>query len=183
MAKSVSSYIPTGGAQVTRTVDALSWVFNSRPQAMTMYLKFIEMGTIKAATTRLLQIGANALATSRLVVLESGGKYQVAHYNANGTSRTSTAATAPAVGSVVELRVTLSATGAVQLHQTINGGTEASATASGTLTLPQVWQDATLWLGRASTGGVGFAGFLAVHIERGIHDLATMRQLAGVNKK
>ena len=182
-AKFASSYIPTGGAQVSRTVDALSWVFNSRPQAMTVYLKFIELGTATTANTRVLQIGANTLATSRLVVLAPAGKYQVQLFNASGTSVTSTATVAPAVGNVVELRITVTASGVIQLHQTINGGTEVSATASGGLTLPQVWQDATLWLGRASNGGTGFAAFLAVHIERGIHDLATMRQLAGVNKK
>jgi len=176
-AKSVSSYIPTGGAQVTRTVDALSWVFNSRPQAMTVYLKFIEVGAIKnyAGGTAIIKLGSGN--PSFYITPNAAASYLYRAGYHNGTAAvTSTLATGPAIGSIVELRATLTAAGVVRLHQSINKAAETSATASNALALKQTWSSSTLILNN-------HVGWIAICIERGIHDLATMRQLAGVNKK
>ena len=175
-AKSVSSYIPTGGAQVSRAVDALSWVFNSRPQAMTVYLKFIEVGASRNyAGLSIFKIGA---AAPQLIVLPHAAAtyaYRVSHLN--GTSTVASLVSAnPTPADVVELRATLSATGAVRIHQSLNGAAETSATASAANALAQTWGTAALILGN-------HVAWLAIHVERGIHDLGTMRRLAGVNKK
>ena len=182
-AKTVSSYIPTGGAQVSRTVDALSWVFNSRPQAMTVYVKFIETGAVKnyAGGTTIIQLGSgnasHGYGPRFFVVPNSATSYLYRAGYHNGTAGvTSTLATGPAIGNVVELRATLSAAGVVRLHQSINGAAETSATASSAQALKQTWGSSALILNN-------HMAWLAIHVERGIHDLATMRQLAGVNKK
>ena len=42
MAKAPTSYIATAGTARTRTIDTLSFPYSARPQAMTMYVRFLD---------------------------------------------------------------------------------------------------------------------------------------------
>lgn len=176
-----SSVIVTAAATGTRVRDQLSFTFNARPQPMTIYIRFVELGTMVAiANLRILQIGASAGTDPRLFISgDSSGFYRIVHDN-GPTIVTSTLATAPTFGQRVELRATLSATGSVQINQSINEGAETSATASGAATLAAAWSAATLWVNSLSTSVTGFMALRNLRIERGAVSLQRMRELEGI---
>ncbi|GAG34261.1 unnamed protein product [marine sediment metagenome] len=176
----VSSYIPTAGAAVERAEDQLNWTITSRPQAATYYVRLVEAGSIFSSSfPRILEINNGSGGNPRFYIIQnSNGKYRVGYVNAEGTTVTSDLTTAPTVGDVVELRATLSSAGVVQIHQSINSGTETSAVASSTQVLPTAWSGTQLWLNSRDTTQVGFNKFLDIVILRDIQSLATMRRIA-----
>jgi hypothetical protein len=183
----MSSYMPTDGASVTRTADALSWTFTARPQATTLYVKFVERGNIANAVTgsnrNLLSIGGGSNARIELLQEAATAFYKLYFFRATGAAVASTLAVAPTIGQIVELRGTISVTGSVQLHQSLDGGAEVSATASTTKPLPTAWNTAVLWLGGHGPTVQGQQELLATAIVRGIQTRATMRRLAGAEQK
>jgi hypothetical protein len=68
----------------------------------------------------------------------------------------------------------------IQIHQTINGAAETSATASAALALPDAWSAAQLWINSSVTAVAGFNKFMNVAVLRGVQSLTTMRREAGV---
>src|SRR5690606_9990240 len=73
-----TSYVATTSATVARSADALKYAFTAAPQAMTLYVRFIEQGTLRSASgARILQISdATSASTSRLMInAPSGGSY------------------------------------------------------------------------------------------------------------
>lgn len=187
MSITVSSFMPTANASVTRNRDQLTFPFLARPQAMTFYAAFMEQGSIRSAaglSWRIFHLGDQTTAKNYLIVYASGGFY-TANMNANGSFRSSTLATAPTIGDFVELRLTLTAGGVLQLSQTLNSGTEVNAAAAAATPLPQMWVntsaagDRILQLNAVGAGGNGFNAFIAVAARRGVQSLATMRETAG----
>lgn len=181
MALFPSSVIVTTAAIASRVRDQLSFPFNARPQAMTVYIRFRELGNLLNANSgRVLHIGAAAGTDPRFLIDGgTGGFYRVVYDN-GPTAVSSTLATAPIYGDRVELRATLSATGIVQIHQSINEGAEVSATASGSATMAAAWSAATLWINSVSTSNVGFLALRNLRIERGSISLQQMRALEQV---
>lgn len=176
MATIATSYIQTNGGTTTRTRDTVSWTLAARPQAMTLYIRFLELGLL-----------ADGTAGSDLVMLSttdgrfgiersSGGVYIARHRNRFGTEVTSTAGAAATYGDLVELLVTLSATGVVQLTQALNGAPGTAATASSAQALETAFGNTTLRL-TPLPGAVAVTDLL---LHRGTKTLATMRRLAGV---
>ena len=178
----VSAYIPTTSASVARAVDQLSFPFVARPQAMTVYARFVERGSVinTPVQGRLFEIGASSPTQPLLRVLVSTG-YRAQHVNLAGTSVTTTAlGSTPAFGQLVELAVQLSGVGAVTLLQSINGGAVSDSGATSAATLAQTWSDDVLWLNSVGTTTPGLNAFLSVAIVRGIHDMVAMRRIAKV---
>lgn len=176
MASVATSYIRTNAGTATRTRDTVSWTVAARPQAMTLYIRFIELGLL-----------ADGSAGSDLVMLStadprfgiersSTGVYIVRHRNRFGTEVNSSATVAASYGNLVELLATLSATGAVQITQALNGAPGTAGTASAALAFETAFGNTTLRL----TPLPGAVAVTDILFERGVKTLATMRRLAGV---
>lgn len=174
----VTSPNPTAGSVDTRAADSLSFPFTALPQAMTIYVKFQERGTVHIAGGRIMQIGAAGNTAPRLLIGQQTNAYR-GFYETAISSRTSQLAVAPVVGNIVELLLTLTAAGVMQLSQSINGGTVTAATAAAALVLPPAWSGQLLHLNSVGATSPGASAFLDLLIVRGVQDMPTMRRLAG----
>lgn len=137
-----TSYTPD-----TRATDLVRSPWHHPPQAMTIYLRFVELGAVLAADTRaLLQIGTGGQAP-RLLIAQSGGTgaYRVLHLGA-GATVTSTLTTAPGLLDQVELVVHVYDDGSVQIEQAINGELVQSRPRSSAIGLSHAWSDSVLGL-------------------------------------
>lgn len=172
-AQGPSSLIPTTTVGVTRAGDSLSFPFDRVPQEMTVYVKFIEQGSIRTADARILQLGKSDNTAPQLLVYRST-RYAVDHV-VGATTVSAQAAATPSVGDVVEVSVVLSATGAVTLSQAINGGATASTATSSANALGAAWSDTLLWLNAVGALGVGTTAYVAVRVAPGTKTLAEMR--------
>lgn len=174
MASFPSSYISTVASTVTRAAEQLQFPFPWKPQAMTLYVKFEERGTIATNNGRIVSIADTG---ARLQLFSVVSAYRVEYVNAAGASVTSQLAAAPVLGDSVELRAVLFSDGAVQAHQSINGAAETSAAKSAALALESAWNTQVLWLNSQSTTNVGFNAFISVKIATGEQSLSVMRSL------
>lgn len=174
-AQGPSSLIPTTTVAVTRAGDSLSFPFVPQPQEMTVYIKFIEQGSILTADARILQIGKSDNTAPQLLVYRST-RYAVDHVVGSTTVSAQAAAT-PSVGDTVELSVVLGATGTVTLSQSINTGATATTSTSGANPLGAAWSDDLLWLNSVGSTGVGTTAFVAVRVAAGTRTLSEMRTI------
>ncbi len=169
-----SSYIPTAAGTASRVADALTFALNILPRSMTAYAKFVEYGTIATGgTSGVLGIGAH-VNPAFYVANDATGHYQVQHVRAGSVS--STAAAAPTLGQVVEVRAVLNADGSVQFGQSIAGAAEVVAAASAANALAAAWNDTTLTVNSIGGASTGFAALLSLRIAAGVQTLATMRE-------
>ena len=168
--------IVTAGAGIARSVEKISWPFTLTPQAMTVYLRFVERGTLFVTDARLLQIGESDDSDPRLYISSNGTKY-VATSDQGAAAVTSDHATVPAVNDVFEIRVELFADGAVRMHVSLNGADEVSGTKSAANALAAAWSDTVLWLNGVGDTNEGLVGVQAVKVQRGLQTLAYMRGL------
>lgn len=179
MAFAHSSYIKTIGATDIRARDVLSYPFPARPQAMSIYLRFVESGSILVAGSRLIAIDIASSAVPRLFIWAQT-QYQIRHDNEFGNV-TATLAAAPVMGNSVELCGQLNANGSVNLIQSINGAATTETGASAALTLAQAWSASLLWINSVGTNGVGVNAFRNIEIQGGIHTMQDMRSKAGTD--
>lgn len=178
MAFAPSSYIPVGTAAVdTRAREQLSRAFSARPQALSIYMRFVEEGSL-LASAYVLYIGNS---TTFLEISSNGSFYRTQYNNGISSTVSSTLAAAPSVNQVVELLVTLTAAGVLTISQSIAGGAVTSGSASTARTLPPAWGAATLWINSFSTSGVGFNAFRNIEIQAGVHTMQEMRVRAGTD--
>lgn len=187
MAKVASSYMRTNGAAVTRNHDALRWAnVMGRPCAMTIYIRFVELGAVGSATTftRLLHIGDDSGTNPAYDIDNNNTNRYAVRYRrvSSGTANAVVAVAQPTVGDIVELNATLNNSGDVTLQQSINGtdATVVTSGGSGNQTLALAWSAPALRVnGLSATSQIGFVGIRDVVIVRGVQTLATMRRLAG----
>lgn len=168
-----TSYIPTTTVAVTRTAETYQLPFTLPPQELTVYVKGVEAGTVLTSGAGLFALGGSANAS--LLVLNTGNKYQALHRTA--VDVTSTAAAAPAIGDVVELRICLFGDGSVQLGQSINSAAEVVAAQSVANTFAASWLTQIAYLGDRS-GAAGFFNFQSFKIVAGSRSLDEMRAIA-----
>lgn len=177
MASFPGSYMPTSGGTAARNRDQLDAPFNARPQAMTVYVRFVESGTFKITDARILQIGKSDDTTPSLILLEFSGKYRFQHFTTISNVAADLGA-APALGDLVELLGQLKADGSLVLQQSLNGAAATEASTATTLTFAQTWSDTRLWLNSIGTSNVGFARFRNVRVARGVNTMDQMRRIA-----
>jgi len=175
-----SSYIKTAAAAVQRVRDQLSFPFTARPQAMTVYIRFVELGSVQANLSRVIHIGNTATTLGRLFISSNGSFYQITHGN-DTSSQTATLAAAPSYGSLVELRGVLNANGSVLLGQSVAGAAETTTATSATLSMSSYWGTATIWFNSVGASGVGFVALRDVKIVAGVHTMQEMRVWAGTD--
>lgn len=181
MAFAASQVIVTTTAAASRSADSLTFAFLARPQAMTVYCRFQELGLVLASDRRVWTIGPSTF-TAPLLLLQadSAQGYRLYHAPITALSAVSSNVSAASVGQWVELAAQLYSDGAVQIHGSINGGAVSSGTKSSAKLLAQAWGAQVL---RVASGGGVTEGLIALRdltIVRGVFDLPTMRRKAGV---
>lgn len=169
-----SSRIQTAAAAVTRGNEDLHFTWNVATQALTFYVKMIELERLASATDlRVIHVGASAADTFRITDSSgtSGGRYNAVH----STVTSGLASATPAFGDTVELRGILNADGSVQLGQSINGAAETVTTASAAL--PFVgWSGTTLYFNSSAGANFGQRAIIAVRVAPGVQSLAYLRE-------
>lgn len=172
-----SSHAPTVSAAVTRAAETLSFPFLPVPQEMTVYVKFIERGTILLTTdTRIMHIGSIAAGGDpRFAIDVNSGNYRVFHDNGI-TIPAATLAVAPSAGDTVELRAILHSDGHVTIGQCINGAGETTATDTTMATLGAAWAGQLLHLNSVGTSNVGFGFFEQTKISTRVLTLTQCRE-------
>lgn len=178
-----SSYIPTTTGSVTRNADAFNWTSDAEPQAMSVFVKFIERGTAAlagaaSAARGVLHWGASGASTDPRfsIFADSNGFYSVVHDN--GTTAVSAAlAAAPSYGDTVELLAKLNADGSVSIEQSINSAASTSASDATTATLADAWADTNVYLNTRGTATPGHIAIQEVKAKAGSKTLAEMRSL------
>ena len=178
MASFMSSYMRTNGTALTRNRDSLSRTYNARPQALTVYVRFVERGTKATANDRLVNVGSNT--SPRFILMAAGSSKYLALFSTSNGSVDSTPNATVSINDVVEFMGQLTAAGKVTGIISVNGATSISGTQSAALSLPQVWSAQTVWFNRHNgTTNVGFNAFTNFLIVRGVQSLETMRRIAG----
>lgn len=146
------------------------------PRELTAYVEFIERGT--GTSDRILHIGEDDNSNPRFQIYRHASSGYSALYHDGSNSRESTLAvgTLPSSGDLVTLRATISATGVVQIHQSINGAAEVSATASSTNTIASAWSDGQLYVNSRGASDEGDAEYRRVKVFPGT---LTLSEIAG----
>lgn len=165
-------------ASAVRSDEAWYAAFSHTPQAMTVYVKFIEGQTQNWPDQGyVFDITSAGNGAPRLEVYrETGAGYAVQHYD-GVTSRQSFVSASAVFGQTIELRVELRADGSVLLGRSTNGGAEVLGSASGTLAFQPAWAAPRLYLGSAGAVSPGHQAFLSCKVVAGVKTLAEMRAL------
>lgn len=170
-----TSYIPTAAAAVTRANEVLTFPYAAKPQAQTMYVKFVERGTIDGGIAASpMMIAASGSAVPRFMMYVTSAKYAIQHANGVGDVN-SVLAAAPSIGDVVELRATLTSAGVAQICQSINGAAETSSTATAALALAPQWAALPFVHIDKSGAFYGFASYIAAKVVPGVRSMGFMR--------
>ena len=153
--------------------DSLYFAFYPLPQAMTVYVEFVEKGTISGASDAVIYFGNDGNTGARLWFDSTGTFYRLRHHNGT-TEVTSTLAAAPSVGNRVALRGVLDSSGRVQIHQSINGAAETSASQSGTNSLAAAWSDTRLYANSTGATNQGATALVRCRVAFGSKTAAQM---------
>lgn len=155
-----------GGAGGT-PVEYLRWSVPFDAVAASIYLDFIENGTIGIATGGLFSLSSTAFATPRWYMSVVSGKYSIIQHNGTTDTGGTAFAAAPVNGDRVRMRCWLYSNGSVQAWQSINGAAETATAQSGSLALAS-WSTPThLQINALGTGNIGSNDFIAVVLARG----------------
>lgn len=178
-AEFASSYIATTTAPVSRSADSLYYPFTHDPQEMTVYVKFVERGTLFTGNnTVLFTAGGPTNPKFKCVVKGGGTTYTVQIIDSDGNFQ-QVAVTGPtSIGQIVEGRFVLHSDGSVEMGLSIDGGVESTAGPTSPVTngLEAAWGEQLFRLNEGS-GGVGHNAFIDVKVASGIHTMDGMRTL------
>lgn len=173
-----SSYIPTTTATVTRARDVASIPFPHPPQALTVYYRGVERGTVIDLTARnLLQIGAGAGMLSAVLGPNAGdGRYV---FHAGGLSGAIMGVGAfPTYGQLFEIRATLTAAGVFSINQSINLAAEVAGSTTGSTPILSAWGSQLLYLNaNEGTTETGHAAIDTIAVVKGFPTLTELRAL------
>tara|TARA_Y100000593_G_scaffold88497_1_gene170918 strand:+ start:5132 stop:6364 length:1233 start_codon:yes stop_codon:yes gene_type:complete len=170
------SIFDTGVTSETETFYA---DFVAPPQAMTVYAKFQDAGTLASSTQGIVHIGGSGATTgARFQILSpSASAYGVLHGNGVDASITANITSSAVWANVVELRGVLNADGSILIGQSLDSGTETTNSTATIRSLASAWNDSRIYIGSrgAATQGVGV--YQAVKVARGVKTMAEMRAL------
>lgn len=169
-----SSYIATTTAAATRAADSYSLPFVAPPQEISLYAKFVELGTL-LANGAVANFSALVNANPQFLVWAQLGFYQVLHCNGLSGSVVSTLSAAPAIGDLVELAAHLFGDGSDEIDQSLNGGAVSASLQSAVDPLAAAWSGQLLILNAAGSGANGYAAFESLKIVAGARSLAELR--------
>lgn len=150
---------------VSRAADSLYWNFPPVPQAMMIFLRFVERGTIASGNgTGLFYLGNAAGTEPRFLFYNSSGFYRAYHHN--GVSAVAaTLGTAPVYGDTVDLAGIFQSDGKVDIYQSINGAAVTSAGLSAGLSpLASAFSGQAMQVNNNGPSAVGAAQFADIKI-------------------
>lgn len=176
-----SSTIPTTSAVVTRAADALSFPFLPVPQAMTVYVKAVELGTILAGAA-LWHIGGGGASVNAegLCMDVVTAKYRIYHDSSDAGTSAQVVTAAPAFGDTCEVRGVVKGVGGTTIGQSVNGGAEVVNSNGSSEPFDAAWSAQLLTLNSYSGGAVpGICAWRAFVAAAGDQTMNTMRKLAG----
>lgn len=182
-----SSYIKTEGTTVTRNADSFYLPFTAPPQQMTVYVRGVEMENptlTPPASTGVIFIGSATAATpARFIIRKplTGPGYDVLYDPAGVVTDTVEVGTTAVRNNLIELRGTLSSSGAPRIGVSINGASESVSTLGTAIALPSSWAAQRLYLNSFGTTNVGQFAFTHVAVVPGVQSMAEMRAIAGVS--
>lgn len=174
-----SSPIVNVGSALTRSPDQLSFDFNIKPRALSVYVKFTELGTVAWDNLRIFQI-TDADANLNIFRVASFGGHYYAEWDdgAGATASSSSVATGPSRGDTVEALATIASTGSVQFSQALNGGSTSIGTAGSTGSLPSAWGSGgqvKLVIGAKWPASLtGFTAIQCLRVSAGVQSLGYM---------
>lgn len=167
-----SSHIPTVSAAVTRAKEALTFPFLPVPQEMTALFTFIERGTGQGTDFALVwRVGTG---NQKVEIRKGSGSngYEGLITTSTGATSITGELAAPTIGQSGELRLVVSAAGALTLGLTIAGGAELLSTAAATSSeLPGAWASQVLLV-----ADNGFVELESLKFSAGTKDRAQMRE-------
>lgn len=165
-------------ASETRNVDTWYAAFAHVPQAMTVYVKFIEgMATTWSGNEGVLHIGTAGMTGPLLHWYRASGTDLYYFKHTNGTSVEVSVDINPTWGQTVELRGVLNADGSIVAAGRLNGGTEVVSSATAALALANAWGDTRLYFNGRGTIDAGLAAFISVKLVAGVKSMAEMVSL------
>jgi hypothetical protein len=171
-----SSYIQTTSGALARSADILYWTFNDVPKASSLYLDFVELGSLGLGGT-LASVGSDAGVTPRLMIYDSTG-YKPQHHNGTASVEGGTPSGSLAYGGRCEALATLSATGVVTLTWMPAGSAATAGSASAANALGAAYGAAKLSLNRYNgTTGEGIIALRQLKLAAGVQTLAVMQTL------
>lgn len=162
-----------------RGSDFYSLPFTPTPGELSIYLKWVDEGTIPTNNAVVGAI-ASAAGANPYLLLQSIGTNAIRAFHHNGVTQVSSDATLAAVaGDVCELRVVLFGDGSILASGSRNGAAEVLGTQSAANALAAAWSGQLSWLGAPSGGGLVqmFGSVQAFKIIAGIRSLAELRAL------
>ena len=154
--------------------------FVAPPQAMTVYAKFQDAGTLANSLQGIVHIGGSGATTGARfqIVSPSATAYRVLHGNGVDASVTADISSSAAVwANVVELRGVLNADGSVLIGQSLDSGTETTNSTATTRSLASAWNDSRIYIGSRGTATQDVGVHQAVKVARGVKTMAEMRAL------
>lgn len=169
-----SSYIPAVAATVLRQTDGYNLPFAYPPGEITIYVQFVELGTLVAAG-ELIAISSGA-ASPVFEVFGITGFYKVSHNNGVATVSGILAA-APHSGQINEVLARLFGDGSVDETQSIAGAASTSAAQSVANAPANAFSGQLVWLNSYGGSSIGFAAIRSVKIAAGVRTLDEMRNL------
>lgn len=173
-----SPIITTTGA-ASRAAETISMPFTVTPAqivaagGITIYDRFVEMGTISKTSARRWTISKSDNTDPRFFVGESSGAYSVGHDPATATF--STLAAGPSIGQEVEHLITLTAAGVPQITQYLDGTLDEVASAGTAQALVSPFSDDVLYINSVGTSNVGFSRTQEWRAAFGIQTIGAMR--------
>jgi hypothetical protein len=170
-------------ASVTSQTETFYADFVAPPQAMTVYAKFQDAGSLAQGATRgIVHVGGTSGTSGARfqITVPSTSAYRVGY--SDGTTGVSSDITSSAAvwSSAVELRGVLTAAGSLVAGQSLNGGAETlgdAVTAPGSVSLPSEWSGARIYIGSRGTVSQGVGVYQAIKVARGEKTMAQMRAL------
>jgi hypothetical protein len=156
--------------------DKLFYTYSLRPTALTIYVEFVENGTLGIASAAILYVGGAGNTGPRLWIDSTGTQYRVRHNNGISEVDSTLTGAAPVNGDRVVLRATLKAGGNVQINQSRNGGAETSATESAALAPDTAWGAPSLYLGTTGDTNPGNVKLALAKIDFGARTATQMRE-------
>lgn len=142
-----TAVIPTTSPTATRATDSLYWNFPPVPQAMMVYVRFVEQGSVLGGTQcGVVNIGGGGTSATPplFMFFNVPGNYSAYHETSAGVV-SSALADAPTLGQTVELIGILFADGSVQAIQSLDGAAVTSSVQSGVRALGVTWAAPKLW--------------------------------------
>jgi hypothetical protein len=176
MAGFASSYIVTTNAAVARGADVYTLPFPYLPQEMSVYAKFVELGTGLLSLARLFGIEGG---TGFFIVYGTITGYVVSHFNGVAAAGDRNGALASVLGNVTEFDAHLFSDGSTDITEAVNSVAAATSSQSSGVGLAASWGGASLGLG-SSPGGTnhGFAAIQSFKIVARARTLSDMRTIA-----